>query len=332
MGDVAMSVPILKAAVAQNENIRFSVVSKANFKPLFDDLEQVDFIEADVTGNHKGVIGLYKLFRELTVYNFDAVADLHNVIRSKFLKFFFSLSRKRIATIDKGRKEKKALTRSQNKVFKPLRSTHERYADVLRKLGLTIDLRKVAPVKKKELSSEILNLTGADNLKWIGIAPFAQYASKMYPLHLIEKVIQSLVITKKYKILLFGGGEKEIKTLKNLERKFDNTINISAKLNLKDELRLISNLDCMVSMDSANSHLAAMQGVKTITIWGVTHPYAGFTAFSQPIEHQVLPDLEKYPNIPCSVYGNKVCNGYEHVMESIPYEKVVSTIKKALAN
>ena len=53
----------------------------------------------------------------------------------------------------------------------------------------------------------------------------------------------------------------------------------------------------MVSMDSANSHLAAMQGVKTITLWGITHPFAGFVPFNQPIEHILLPDLDKYPNI-----------------------------------
>ena len=83
----------------------------------------------------------------------------------------------------------------------------------------------------------------------------------------------------------------------------------------------------MVSMDSANSHLAVMQNVKTITLWGITHPYAGFAPFNQPEKNMLLPDLEKYPNIPCSIYGNIVCDGYEDVMRSISPEKVVQKIK-----
>ena len=82
----------------------------------------------------------------------------------------------------------------------------------------------------------------------------------------------------------------------------------------------------MLSMDSGNAHFAAMLGIKTITLWGGTHPFAGFAPFNQPKDYCILPDLEKYPNLPCSVYGNKICEGYKDVMRSIPPEKVVKKI------
>ena len=150
----------------------------------------------------------------------------------------------------------------------------------------------------------------------------------MYPLDLIEEVISKLSITNQYKIFLFGGGEKEINILNNLENKYQSIISAAGKLDLTNELILIANLDCMLSMDSANAHLAAMQHVKTITLWGSTHPFAGFAPFNQPKENILLPDLKKYPNIPCSIYGNKVCDGYEDVMRSISPEKVVEKIIK----
>jgi len=58
----------------------------------------------------------------------------------------------------------------------------------------------------------------------------------------------------------------------------------------------------------------------------------GFAAFNQPIENCILPDLEKYPKIPTSAYGNKVPEGYEDVMRSIPPEVVVSKVQQLLNN
>lgn len=326
MGDVAMSVPVLRAFIDQNPDVKITILSRAFFKPLFDNLENVNFYIADVDGKHQGILGLYKLFREVSQLNIDAVADLHNVLRSKILRSFFSLSPVKISTIDKGRREKKALTRISNKIFKQLKTTHERYADVFRNLGFKIDLSSPIFSQKPDLNAEILKITSLDHLKWIGIAPFAKHDSKIYPLDLLEKVIMALDKTSKFKIFLFGGGVQETKALNILAAKFDHVFSVSGKLSLQKEINLISNLDCMVSMDSANAHLAAMQDVKTITLWGSTHPFAGFAPFNQPAANMILPDHKKYPNIPCSIYGNKICPGYEDVMRSISPEMVIEKI------
>ncbi|MBJ2174231.1 glycosyltransferase family 9 protein [Aureibaculum sp. A20] len=328
MGDVAMVVPIIRALVEQYPTVKITMVSRTFLKPLFDDIPNVHFYAADVKGTHKGLMGLYKLSKELKQLKFNAFADLHNVLRSKVLRFFlFGI---KMAVIDKGRAEKKALTRIENKIFKPLKTSHERYADVFGKLGYPINLLNPIFPEKEKLSERITNLIGLDHKKWIGIAPFAQHQGKMYPLDLIEKVIDKLTVSNNYKVLLFGGGEKEIKALNDLENRYSDTITVAGKLNFKEELALISNLDGMLSMDSANGHLSAMQGVKTITIWGVTHPYAGFTPFNQPQEYQILPDLEKYPKLPCSIYGNKICEGYEDVMRSIDPQTVVDKIAEII--
>lgn len=328
MGDVAMVVPVLRVLVKKYPEVKITMVSRAFLKPLFDDITNVSFHAADVNGDHKGFFGLYKLSKELKQLKPNKIADLHNVLRSKVLRFFFFGIKNTV--INKGRAEKKALTRSENKVFKQLKTSHERYADVFKKLGYQIDLTNPDFPKKSDLSSKTNSLVGLDHKKWIGIAPFAQHQGKMYPLDLIEKILEKLANTNNYKILLFGGGEHEIKALTNLENHFENTISVAGKLNFKEELTLISNLDGMLSMDSANGHLSAMHGVKTLTIWGVTHPFAGFTPFNQPIEHQILPDLTKYSKLPCSVYGNKVCEGYGDVMKSIEPQTVVDKIEKLI--
>lgn len=329
MGDVAMVIPVLKALEKQHPTLKITMLSKPFLKPLFDGLENVTFYAAEVEGKHKGFFGIYKLFKELKFLNIDAVADLHNVLRSKILRNLFKLASAKVAFVDKGRSDKRALTQVTNKVFKQLRTTHERYADVFRNLGFKLDLSSPEFPPKKALSPEILKITGVKNTKWIGIAPFATYNSKMYPFDLMEEVIAELS-QKQIKILLFGGGKKEIELLENMANKFPNTLNVAGKLKLNQELTLISNLDLMVSMDSGNAHFAAMLGVNTVTIWGVTHPFAGFAPFNQPFENAILPDLDKYPNIPCSVYGNKVCEGYEDATRSILPKSIIDKVLKAL--
>ncbi|WP_117883795.1 glycosyltransferase family 9 protein [Aureibaculum luteum] len=328
MGDVAMVVPVLRALVKRHPEVKITMISRAFLKPLFDDIPNVHFYAADVKGTHKGLMGLYKLSKELKPLKFNAIADLHNVLRSKILQFFLFGIKK--AVIDKGRAEKKALVRVENKIFKQLKTSQQRYADVFRKLGYEFDLINPVFPEKSILSEKINDLVGLDHKKWIGIAPFAQHQGKMYPLDLIEKVIDKLSASNNYKIILFGGGDKEIKALNDLEKRFINTLTVAGKLNFKEELSLISNLDGMLSMDSANGHLSAMQGVKTLTIWGVTHPFAGFAPFNQPHNRQILPDLEKYPKLPCSIYGNKVFEGYEDVMRNIDPQMVVDKIEEII--
>lgn len=322
MGDVAMTVPVLRALTAEHPDLKITVVTRAFFKPFFSNLKNVEVYAADLKGKHKGVLGLYKLSKELKALKFDAVADLHNVLRSKILKLFFA--GKKVVQIDKGRAEKKALT--SGRIFQQLKTTHQRYADVFEQLGYQIDLSNPQFPEKAELTSKLKSFISNSEQKIIGIAPFAAHQSKMYPLGKMEKVIAQL--SKEYNVILFGGGNKEVKILNDLETKFNNVKSVAGKLSLEEELDLISNLDVMLSMDSGNGHLAAMLGKKVITIWGVTHPFAGFAPSNQPEDYALVANREEYPLIPTSVYGNKYPKGYENAAGSISVDEVVSKIKK----
>ena len=273
-----------------------------------------------------------KLYADLQQLNIDAVADLHNVLRSQIIRTLFSLSGKKVAATDKGRAEKKALTRAENKVFQPVKTMVERHVETFKKLGFSVDLAEPSFPKKAILSEEILSIScKKDNFKWIGIAPFAQYESKVYPLDLMQKVIDNLVENGNYKLFLFGGGKEETEKLNALSKQRENIVIVAGKLKFNQELQLISNLDVMLSMDSGNAHIAAMLGIKVITLWGATHPFAGFAPFNQPLENCLTADRNQYPLLPTSVYGNKKVAGYEDVMRSISVEKVVSSIQSQLA-
>ncbi|MFZ0596268.1 MAG: glycosyltransferase family 9 protein [Flavobacterium sp.] len=330
MGDVAMTVPVLRTFVKQYPEVKITVISRPFFKPFFDGIPNLDFFAFDEKERHKGFSGLLKLFRDVKKLKIDAFADLHNVLRSKIVSLLFALSGKKRATVDKGREGKKELTRTENKVFRQLPTMFERHAKVFNELGFPVDLSNPSFPEKAKLSSDILEIIGNQNQKLIGIAPFAQYDSKVYPQDLMQEVIAKLADNKDNKILLFGGGKKEIEILDSLSKPFENVINIAGKIKFQQELQLISNLDLMLSMDSGNSHIAAMSGVKVITLWGATHPFAGFLPFNQSLENALVSDRNQYPKLPTSVYGNKIVEGYEDAMRSISPDEIVNSIQSQL--
>jgi hypothetical protein len=74
--------------------------------------------------------------------------------------------------------------------------------------------------------------------------------------------------------------------------------------------------------------MAALMGVKVLTLWGVTHPYSGFKPYNQPLEYCLVSDLEKFPKIPTSIYGNRYPKGYEKAIESISEKEIIAAIEK----
>ncbi|WP_140485397.1 glycosyltransferase family 9 protein [Flavobacterium sp. GSA192] len=326
MGDVAMTVPVLRAFVKQHPTVQITVVSRPFFKPFFDGIPNLSFLAFDEKERHKGFLGLLRLFNELRQLKIDAFADLHNVLRSKVVRTLFALSGKKVAAVDKGREAKKALTALENKVFKQLPTMFENHTQVFEKLGFAIDLLNPEFPKKAVLSAEIISIIGENNQKLIGIAPFAQYDSKVYPLDLMQEVISRLAENKNHTILLFGGGKKEIEILDSISSSYENVINMAGKIKFQQELELISNLDVMLSMDSGNAHIAAMLGVKVVTLWGATHPFAGFSPFNQPLENALVSDRNLFPKLPTSVYGNKKVEGYEDAMRTITVDSIVKVL------
>jgi len=331
MGDVAMSIPIIQHLQKIYPDLKITALTKPQYKVLFDFIPQVKVVKVETKTKHKGISGLYKLSRELKTYNITDVADLHSVLRSKILCFFLRFQGQKIKRINKGRPEKKALIRAKRKIFKPLTHTTQRYANVFERLGFSINLNDIEPLKQQNLDSSVTDeLKIYNTKKLIGIAPFAAHDTKVYPADLMQEVIKEIATLNSVNIYLFGGGKLEMSRLHNWAKPYKNVYCVAGCYDFKTEIKLISNLNLMLSMDSGNGHLAAMFGVKVLTLWGQTHPHAGFAPFNQTPQQQILPDRKQFPLIPTSIYGNKQIKGYENVMRSISPESVIKKIKNNL--
>ncbi|WP_316821134.1 glycosyltransferase family 9 protein [Pedobacter gandavensis] len=325
MGDVAMTAPILKEFKAHYPEHQLLVVSRPFFKPFFNEVKDLKFHAFDPKGAHKGFFGLLKLFRELSKQDITAIADLHSNLRSKILCFLFMLKGIRSVSVDKGRKEKSALTRKTNKILVPLELTVARYAKVFQKLGFpfplsnTLDQRNPAPIQHV--------LFPEKTQKWIGVSPFAQHLQKVYPLTKMESVVLELAALGHH-IFIFGGSPEEEETANNWASKHKNITSLVRKIKLEEELDFISNLDVMLSMDSSGMHLASLKNIPVVSVWGATHPYAGFLGYGQSENDAVQIDLYCRP---CSVYGNVPCyRGDFACMNNLTESTVINSVLNKL--
>ena len=337
LGDVAMAVPVVWALATQYPDIRITVLSRAFARPLFDDLApNVSFMEADLKHEYHGMRGLNALYRRLAAKQFTKVADLHDVLRSEYLRMRFNVGRYRVEHIHKHRKLRRQLTSKRKKTRRPLPSSFNNYAEVFARLGYPVDVSRFHSIFP-EGGGNLNMLPAAVGPKksfepWIGIAPFAAHLGKTYPPELMEQVIDRLMSAHpKARIFLFGRGEQENRYFSLWTERYQRCLFVGDHCeSMFQELILMSHLDVMVSMDSANMHLASLTGIPVVSVWGATHPMAGFLGFNQSEQNIIQIDLDCRP---CSIFGNKTCRRGDYAcLQNIPPERIVERISTFINN
>ncbi|MGY3211605.1 glycosyltransferase family 9 protein [Mucilaginibacter sp. HD30] len=304
MGDVAMTVPVVKTLLNQYPDLTVTFISRPGFSSFFSEIPRLNYFAVDFKSEYNGLPGLLRLYNQLkSKGTYYAIADLHNNLRSNIVSSLFKFSGIPVKRVDKGRKEKKLLTRFPGKVLKPLKRTAQRYADVFTGLGFPLELDYQLRRKATVLTDEIKQVSGEKREAWIGITPFAQHTGKIYPEEKMAEVL-NLLQQYKVKVFLFGGTPRDKEICELWEQTFANVTSTVNRLNMQQELQLISNLNVMLSMDSAGMHLASLRGVPAISVWGATHHFAGFLGYGQSEENIVADDIACRP---CSVYGKKPC-------------------------
>ena len=335
MGDVAMVVPVVYSLARQYPQVRITVLSRTFARPLFENLApNVGFMAADLKGEYHGLKGLNALYRRLAAKQFTAIADLHNVLRSEYLRLRFRLGHYHVEHINKHRKGRRRITSKKHKQLTQQPTSFENYAEVFRKLGYPVDIQfhSIFPPEggMLHLLPPPINLKAGDE-QWIGIAPFAAHQGKVYPPERMEQVIRQLIDHNPHaRLFLFGRGEQEDKWFQQWCERYWLCTNVGeyAK-SLEQELILMSHLDVMVSMDSGNMHLASLTGTPVVSIWGATHPYAGFLGWGQSEDNIIQAELDCRP---CSIFGQKKCRrGDFACMNSITPDTIVRKVEQILS-
>lgn len=331
MGDVAMTIPVIERVRRDNPNVSITILTSKVVMPLFSHIDGINVIGWDLK-NDGDFLDIIREFIKLRKYKkFDLVIDLHDIIRTKVIRKLFILSGTKVVKIDKLRKDKKNLLKTKSR--DQLKTMVQCYIDTFKRAGLKVKEQEPSLIKRKmPIPKSILASTGEKNSTWIGIAPFAKHQGKAYPTNLIEEVIDHLLsYDKDIFFFIFSGGGQEREMAEVIASRHRQSMTVFGKTLLDGEIKLISNIDCMVTMDSGAMHFASVVGTPVVSVWGATHPSAGFLGYGQDVDNVVQVDMDCRP---CSIYGNKPCikEGEEQYtcMEQIDPIKIADKVIKII--
>ncbi len=328
LGDVAMTIPVLYPVCRANRDVRFVMLTKKWPASIFHDRpDNLDVLGVDFKTDYKGIPGLVKLAATLARdYHIDAVADLHNVVRSRMIGLCLGLRGIPVEHLDKQRALRKALI--DHKACEPVTPTHERYRQVFERLGITAPGCFTRLYDGKQLPVSPIVPDKQPGERWIAIAPFSAHQGKVYPLEQMRQVVSLLSENSDYRIFLLGGGKKEASILQPWQQQ-GRVISLAAvKHGFVDEYALLSRCDLMLTMDSANMHFASLVGLKSATIWGATSPSCGFQGYGKVDDDDIQLDL---PCRPCSIYGERECRyGDYRCLAGITPHQVVHHLRALL--
>ncbi len=316
IGDVAMTIPTVYAAARANPGTRFVVVTRSRLAPIWINPPANVTVEGVDLSQYKGLAGIRRLTRRLIEkYRPAAMADLHDVLRTKVMRLTARMAGLRVAHIDKGRADKRRLTRLGAVAGPQLQPMASRYRDVFHRLGIIVGPTDDALTIPASID---LPIELPRECPLIGIAPFAAHPGKIYPLDKLKEVVRLIVKERpEARIYFFGGGDEESRQIAALTEMFAPVATSVAALHLgfAAEMALMSRLDVMLTMDSSNMHLARLAGTRVVSVWGATHPAAGFCP--QGVQVIQRASLECRP---CSVYGDRPCRlGHPSCLDIDPH-------------
>lgn len=289
--------PVLEQRAKANPDVQFVLAGPPRLAPLFEEMGNIRYLP---TEKHQP---LRQLYHQLAQVRPDCVADMHHVLRTIGVDWLFRLHGVRVGRIHK-------------RGWTP-RPVWQRYDKVLTRLGLQGRTVEGDPISPRPPH---------DGPRRIGVAPFARHKGKEWPLPQVEELVRMLS-QKGYEVFLFGGAA-DAEVLNQWTQRYEGVRSAAGCASLRDELRQMEALDAMVSMDSANMHLASCLGIPVVSVWGATHPITGFYGWRQ---QSVWAVQLRLPCRPCSRYGSKPCRyGDYRCLTGIPAQEVIQRIESLL--
>ncbi len=327
--EVALLVPVLQLLVRHNSKLTFTVLCSSRCESFFYNIPSVHVIPISRNGKYRALLGVYRLFTELyKIGPFTNGIDFHGDLGTFSLRFLFLFTGLFIRKFRSNKRKEYLLTRrlyfwtSRRKKTEQLPHIVGRYFDAFFQAGIE---RPLLPQNQKSKEAWInldthsranafaffkkRNLT-VDRVSWVGIAPFTPHPEKNWPMPKTKEFIERVQKELGAIVFLFGGrlpNRSIKKDIQALQRESPKAVAIPASIASKTEMAILAQMDVFVSMDSLYMHLASLLGNDVISLWGPSHPYAGYSSYGQNPQNIVQISHSALPCRPCSLRGDKKC-------------------------
>ncbi len=313
IGDVLIAVPVIYSLAKQYPEDEFTVLTNTKFSGIFRQMPSNVKLYPMIYRRKKIALrGLIYLFERYTLLlklffskKYDRVALLQDGTFEDQLQCLLSIRKSRVVRIDLKEFLSKEKLKQQDFLQTP--PLHKLYAETLSQLGyLSIENEFDASWYKDQSRQNILlnNNQMSVSAKRVGIAPFSRLKLKVYPLEKIEEIIRYFHSRPDVELLIFGGGEEEKLKTEEWKKRYPRIQSVIGKMTFDEEMLVVASCRVLLTMDSANLHLASLVGTPAVSIWGPSHPRLGYYPYNQDEDNAIQKEIACRP---CSFWGENPC-------------------------
>ncbi len=303
LGDIILTTPALKVLREKFPDAEIDYLTKSDYTDVIRLNPNINkIIPVD---NNLDFKGLRALKKQLKSSHYDLVIDLHNNLRTFYLRLFFDA---RFLKFKKYPFRKFLLVKFKINMLKNLPPISGRYIQTLGKI-INADSTQYKPEiftdedakNKTEIILKEYCLNDKSNL--ICIVPGAKHFTKTYPAEYYAELIKKFD-SEKYTFLLIGKGNDKTNIEKIKSGTGKNVYDLCDKLSVLEISELMKKCRLVICGDTGPMHIAEAVGAPLLMIAGSSVREFGFypqTENSSVIENKGLKCR------PCSHIGRESC-------------------------
>jgi heptosyltransferase-2 len=334
IGDIVLTSPLLRV-------VRNAVGPKARL----DFVVRKEFAELVRSNHHLSVVheydpstgweGLRKLNRELRAERYDMAIDLHDSLRTRYLRTFCGA--KRTAVLNKRQWERWKLIHWKKNSYSGIVSVPQRYLETVAQFGIADDFKGLELFIPDAIQFSVAGKMASLKLNTyeyvIALCPGAKHFTKRWQREKFAELGARLAREKKAKILLFGGPAETddcaaVAAVIAQSAGDGSVVDFSGRTSLLETAAAFDFCDVVVTNDSGLMHVAAARQKKIAVIFGSTVREFGFAPYGT---ESIILEEKDLACRPCSHIGRGSCPlGHFKCMQDITVDDVERAVLSLL--
>ena len=310
IGDIILSSPLIRVIrQSAGKDARIDFVVRKEYAELVRYSHHLSIVhEYDV---ESGFEGLKELAKALYNEHYELVVDIHDSIRTKFLRA--ACRAKETVVMDKRKFERWLLVNMKRNAYDDNLSVAERYIETVKDYGIENDGKGleifIPDTTLFEISGKMAKLRLNEFEKVVGICPGSKHFSKRWQKEKFAEVAVKAANEFNAKVLLFGGTDERYdcrfvaeEIVRQTSEK--NVSNFAGEFSLLETAAALEFCDVVVTNDSGLMHLAAAKQKKIVAIFGSTVEQFGFFPYGT---EAIVIENKQLDCRPCTHIGRKSC-------------------------